>query len=222
MAFSRRTILKGGFGLTAAAVALGAAPLALATGLDPSSDPIGDLIGQQAPVGTLMGGSGGGGLAPQTAAVLGDSARRLAFDNLHTGERLDVAYWESGAYVSDALQAVNHVLRDHYNNEVHVIEPRLLDLLTALSRKMEATPKFEVISGYRSPSTNAMLHAESSEVAVSSLHMLGEAIDIRMTDRDLAWLHRAALELAEGGVGYYPYSDFVHVDVGRVRHWGGS
>ena len=222
MAYSRRTILKGGFGLTAAAAALGAAPLALATGLDPASDPIGDLITKQAPEGSLMSGSGGGYLAPQTAAMLGNAARRLAFDNLHTGEKLDVAYWENGAYVPDALQAVNHVLRDHYNNEVHVIEPRLLDLLTALSRKMEAMPNFEVISGYRSPATNAMLHAESAEVAVSSLHVLGQAIDIRMSDRNLAYLHNAALELADGGVGYYPYSDFVHVDVGRVRHWGGT
>ncbi|HEY1561868.1 MAG TPA: DUF882 domain-containing protein [Caulobacteraceae bacterium] len=221
MAYSRRTILKGGFGLTAAAAAVGAAPLALATGLDTGSDPIGDLINKQAPAGTLMGGSSGV-LGGPAAAMLGDSARRLAFDNLHTGEKLDVAYWENGTYVPDALQAVNHVLRDHYNNEVHIIEPRLLDLLTALSRKMEAMPNFEVISGYRSPSTNAMLHAESSEVAVSSLHMLGQAIDIRMTDRNLAYLHLAALELGDGGVGYYPMSDFVHVDVGRVRHWGGT
>jgi len=214
MAFSRRAILQGGFGLTAAAAALGAAPFAFATGLDPSSDPIGDLIGKQSGVGTLIGG--------QPAATLGDTARRLAFDNLHTGEKLDIAYWENGDYVPDALHAVNYVLRDHYNNEVHIIEPRLLDLLTAVSRKMEATPKFEVISGYRSPATNAMLHSESNEVAVNSLHVQGEAIDIRMTDRDLVWLHRSALELAQGGVGYYPASDFVHMDVGRVRHWGGT
>ncbi|HEY1880319.1 MAG TPA: DUF882 domain-containing protein [Caulobacteraceae bacterium] len=218
MAYSRRTILKGGLGLSAAAVALGAAPLAMATGLDPA-DPIGDLIGQQAPLGGKMGGSV---YLPQASIALGDEARRLAFDNLHTGEKLDVAYWEKGTYVPDALQAVNHVLRDHYNNQEHVIEPRLLDLLTALSRRMEATPKFEVISGYRSPATNAMLHAESAEVATNSLHIQGEAIDIRMTDRDLAYLHRAALELASGGVGYYPASDFVHVDVGRVRRWGGT
>jgi uncharacterized protein YcbK (DUF882 family) len=222
MAYSRRTILKGGFGLTAAAAALGAAPLALATGLDPS-DPIGDLIKQQAPAGTLIGGGAPGPVyLPSAPIQLGAAARRLAFDNLHTGEKLDVAYWENGAYVPDALTAVNQVLRDHYNNQVHVIAPGLLDLLTALSRRMDANPRFEVISGYRSPATNAMLHAESSEVAVTSLHMLGEAIDIRMTDRDLSYLHRAALELADGGVGYYPTSDFVHVDVGRVRHWGGT
>jgi uncharacterized protein YcbK (DUF882 family) len=198
---ARRTLLKSGLGLTFAATALAAAPLAFA---DP--DPIGDLIDR----------STGGGLLAATGA------RRLAFDNLHTGETLDVAYWENGAYLPDALEAVNHVLRDHYNNEVHVIQPQLLDLLTALSHKVGETPRFEVISGYRSPSTNAMLHAESSQVAVSSLHMLGEAIDIRMSGLDLSYLHTAALDLDMGGVGYYPESDFVHVDIGRVRRWSGT
>lgn len=149
-------------------------------------------------------------------------ARRLAFDNLHTGEKLDVAYWENGVYVPSALAAVNHVLRDHRNNEVHVIEPRLLDLLTALSRQLEAGPNYEVISGYRSPETNALMHAHSSEVAAGSLHQYGMAIDIRMAGLNLAYLHDAALRLDMGGVGYYPESEFVHVDVGRVRRWGGT
>jgi uncharacterized protein YcbK (DUF882 family) len=121
--------------------------------------------------------------------------------------------------VPDALTAVNHVLRDHRNNEVHRIDPGLLDLLTTLSRRLDAGPSFEVISGYRSPATNALLHAESSEVAKSSLHTLGMAIDIRMAGLDLSYLRTAALSLDLGGVGYYPTSDFVHVDVGRVRRW---
>jgi uncharacterized protein YcbK (DUF882 family) len=198
MTLARRTLLKSGLGFAAAAAAFAAAPLAFA-----DIDPIGDLIARTA-----------GGVMP--------GARRLAFDNLHTGETLDVAYWENGAYVPDALQAVNHVLRDHRNNEIHVIEPHLLDLLTALSQRLEATPRFEVISGYRSPATNAILHAESSEVAVGSLHMQGEAIDIRMQGLGLAYLHDAALGLDMGGVGYYPESEFVHVDIGRVRRWGGT
>jgi uncharacterized protein YcbK (DUF882 family) len=201
MQLARRTLLKGGLGLTVAASALVIAPLTLA---DTTGDPIGDLLARTA---TPMP-------APQ--------ARRLAFDNLHTGEKLDVAYWENGAYVPGALAAVNHVLRDHRNNEVHEIEPRLLDLLTALSQRLDAGPQFEVISGYRSPATNAMLHAESSEVARSSLHTQGMAIDIRMAGLDLAYLHSAALGLDLGGVGYYPSSDFVHVDVGRVRRWSGT
>ena len=198
MTLARRTLLKSGLGFAAAAAAFAAAPLAFA-----DIDPIGDLIARTA-----------GGVMP--------GARRRACDNLHTGATLDVAYWENGAYVPDALQAVNHVLRDHRNNEIHVIEPHLLDLLTALSQRLEATPRFEVISGYRSPATNAILHAESSEVAVGSLHMQGEAIDIRMQGLGLAYLHDAALGLDMGGVGYYPESEFVHVDIGRVRRWGGT
>jgi uncharacterized protein YcbK (DUF882 family) len=197
---ARRALLRSGLGLTVAATALAAAPLAFA---DVDADPIADLIAKSA-----------GGVMP--------GARRVAFDNLHTGEKLDIAYWENGAYLPDALREVNYVLRDHRNNEIHDIHPQLLDLLTALSHRLEATPKFEVISGYRSPATNAMLHAESGEVAVGSLHMQGEAIDIRMSGLSLAYLHDAALELDLGGVGYYPWSDFVHVDIGRVRRWSGT
>jgi uncharacterized protein YcbK (DUF882 family) len=203
MQLARRTLLKGGLGLTVAASALVVAPLSLA---DTSADPIGDLLARTA-------------ASTPTQPV---QARRLAFDNLHTGETLDVAYWENGAYVPGALAAVNHVLRDHRNNEVHQIDPNLLDLLTALSRRLDAGPKFEVISGYRSPATNAMLHAESGEVAKASLHTQGMAIDIRMAGLDLSYLHNAALGLDMGGVGYYPTSDFVHVDVGRVRRWSGT
>jgi len=200
MRLARRTVLKGGLGLTVAASALVVAPLSLA---DTPVDPIGDLLARST-----------GLPSPQ--------ARRLAFNNLHTGETLDVAYWENGAYVPDALSAVDHVLRDHRNNEVHRIDPVLLDLLTTLSRRVDAGPRFEVISGYRSPATNAILHAESSEVAKSSLHTVGMAIDIRMAGLDLSYLRSAALSLDLGGVGYYPTSDFVHVDVGRVRRWSGT
>lgn len=160
--------------------------------------------------------------APVAFALSGLPVRRLAFDNLHTGETLDVAYWENGDYVPDALAAVKHVLRDHRNNEEHVIEPRLLDLLTALSGRLETSERYEVISGYRSPQTNAMLHAESHQVASGSLHMKGQAIDIRLAGRELTRVRDAALGLAIGGVGYYPNSDFVHVDVGRVRRWSGT
>lgn len=201
MQYARRTLLKRGLGLGVAAAALAIAPIGAA---EPEVDPIGDLLARSQTPPQMIG------------------ARRLAFDNLHTGETLDIAYWENGAYVPSALAAVNHVLRDHRNNEVHVIAPHLLDLLTALSGRLEAGPKFEVISGYRSPQTNALLHAESSEVAKGSLHMVGEAIDIRMAGLDLAHLHRAALDLDMGGVGYYPESDFVHVDIGRVRRWSGT
>ncbi|MFI4933582.1 MAG: DUF882 domain-containing protein [Caulobacterales bacterium] len=160
--------------------------------------------------------------APLALAFPEASVRRLGFDNLHTGERLDIAYWENGAYVPDALTAVNHVLRDHRNNEVHVIEPTLLDLLTSLSGRLETRPAFEVISGYRSPASNALLHERSSQVASGSLHMVGKAIDIRLGGVELTHLRDVALGLGLGGVGYYPTSDFVHVDVGRVRQWSGA
>jgi len=147
--------------------------------------------------------------------------RRVAFHNLHTGEALDAVYWENGAYVPDALAAVNYHLRDYRSGDVYPISPGLLDVLGNLARRVDTRGPFQVISGYRSAATNAMLRAQSDGVARSSLHMRGLAIDIRLADTDLDRLHRAALGLAAGGVGYYPTSDFVHVDVGRVRRWGG-
>ena len=158
------------------------------------------------------------------ALALADAygARKLGFRHLHTGETLDVAYWENGAYVPGALAEVNHVLRDWRTGDVHVIEPKLLDLLTALQARLGQSERFEVICGYRSPATNAMLHDHSDEVAVHSLHLVGEAIDIHLPGVELSHLRDAAMGLYLGGVGYYPESDFVHVDIGRVRHWGGN
>lgn len=157
--------------------------------------------------------------APARAALPFAESRTLSFDALHTGEKLTVDYWTNGAYVPDALDAVNHLLRDFRNGEVHAIAPRLLDLLSVLHADLETDAPFEVISGYRSPATNAMLHAEHSGVAAKSLHMQGMAIDIRVPGRALDRLHATALQLKAGGVGYYPAEDFVHVDVGRVRRW---
>lgn len=157
-----------------------------------------------------------------SAALADTPARRVAFHNLHTGESLNAVYWEQGRYVPGALSEVNHVLRDYRSGDVHPIDPRLLDLLDTLSAQVETRGPFHVISGYRSPRTNAMLHARSHGVAIKSLHMKGLAIDIRLPDVDLAHLHRAALGLRGGGVGYYPGEDFVHVDVGPVRQWGGA
>ena len=159
-------------------------------------------------------------LAGVTSALADTAPRRLAVHNLHTGESLDAVYWEQGAYVPDALSAVNHVLRDFRTGDVHPIDPRLLDTLARLGARLEAKQPFSVISGYRSPRTNAMLHRESGGVATHSLHMQGMAIDIRLAGLELSQLHEAALGMRAGGVGYYPGSDFVHVDVGPVRRWG--
>lgn len=168
----------------------------------------------------LLGGVASPMLASRASALAEFAkVRALSFDNLHTGEKLKVDYWTDGAYVPDALATVNHFLRDYRNNEVHAIEPKLLDLLSLLHGKLDSSASFQVISGYRSPATNAMLHAESHGVAAKSLHMQGMAIDIRLADRALDVLHATARDLRLGGVGYYPASDFVHVDVGRVRYW---
>lgn len=157
--------------------------------------------------------------SPALASLEQASARTLSFDNIHTGEKLKIDYWVEGSYVPDALETINHLLRDFRNGEVHTIEPKLLDLLSVIRARLETEQPFQVISGYRSPATNALLHAEHSGVAAKSLHMKGMAIDIRVADRNLETLHDTALRLRAGGVGYYPQSDFVHVDVGRVRTW---
>jgi uncharacterized protein YcbK (DUF882 family) len=169
----------------------------------------------------FLAGAGIGLFAPWSARASTMSARQLSFDNIHTGEKLKVEYWADGQYLPDALAEVNRLLRDFRTGQVHPIEPQLLDLLARLRNRLDTTQPVNVISGFRSPATNAMLRAEHehSGVASKSLHMQGMAIDIRIPGRELADLHMAALAERGGGVGYYPRSDFVHVDVGRVRSW---
>lgn len=153
------------------------------------------------------------------AATLSAPRRTLQFVSLHTGEKLKVTYWADGRYLPTALQDVNEMLRDWRTGERTRMDPKLLDLLFQLRQKLRADQPFQVISGYRSPKTNAMLHANSDGVASKSLHMEGKAIDIDMAGRQLKKIRQAALELRMGGVGYYPRSSFVHVDTGRVRQW---
>lgn len=148
-----------------------------------------------------------------------EAPRSLSFHHLHTGERLTAEYFAGGEYVPHALHEVNQVLRDWRTNDVYPIEPELLDLLTELHAATGSRKPFEVICGYRSPRTNAMLASHSEQVSPRSLHLKGQAIDIRLPDVSLARLRAAALGLKRGGVGYYPASNFVHVDTGRVRAW---
>jgi uncharacterized protein YcbK (DUF882 family) len=145
--------------------------------------------------------------------------RTLSFHNTHTGESMKTLYWNEGAYVPQALADINYVLRDYRTGEVKEIDTDLLDLLFALRQKLETTAPFHVISGYRSSATNLLLSIISKGIAKNSLHIHGKAIDIRLPGYDLKTLQRAAVDLRMGGVGYYPSSDFVHVDVGRVRYW---
>lgn len=158
-----------------------------------------------------------GTLAVPPAAAPGERILRLY--NTHTGESIRSVFWAEGQFIPDALQDINKLLRDHRNNKVAEIDPQLLVLLDKISEKFGNHPTLHVISGYRSPESNAKLHENSGGVAKHSLHMEGKAIDVRIPGQDLAKLHKAAMAARAGGVGYYPDSQFVHMDVGRVRYW---
>jgi uncharacterized protein YcbK (DUF882 family) len=163
----------------------------------------------------------GVGLAAARAVpAAGDERRVVSFVHTHTGEQLSAAYYVDGAYNSSVLQQVDLLLRDFRDNTVHPIDPRLLDRLFLLQSVVGGAEPFQVISGYRSPATNAALRGKSSGVAEHSLHMDGRAIDVRLGGVPTEKLARLALQQSSGGVGYYRVSDFVHLDTGRVRSWG--
>ena len=147
------------------------------------------------------------------------SHRALAFQNTHTGEKLQLTYFEQGGYIEQALQEINYVMRDFRTGDVHPIDPALLDQLYELNRLFGVKSPFHIISGYRSPATNAMLRKSSSGVAKKSMHLLGRAIDIRVPVVNTHRLRNAAVAMRQGGVGYYRTSDFVHLDTGPFRTW---
>jgi uncharacterized protein YcbK (DUF882 family) len=147
--------------------------------------------------------------------------RQLSLLNLHTSEKLEVRYFDNGAYVPGALSRLNQVLRDHRSGETGDIDPRLFDQLHALAECAGCAPHYQVISGYRSPASNAQLRASSKGVAKHSLHMEGRAIDVRLPGTACNRLRDFALGMQAGGVGYYAKSNFVHLDTGRVRSWAG-
>jgi len=161
------------------------------------------------------------GFMPGTAyaARLGTMERQLGFNNLHTGERLSVAYFSDGTYRPNALADINVILRDWRTGDIKEIDVQLLDVLWELQQRLGSTKPYDVISGYRSPKTNAILASTSSGVAKRSLHMEGMAIDIALPDKKLSVVRQTAMDMQRGGVGYYPKSGFVHVDVGKVRFW---
>jgi uncharacterized protein YcbK (DUF882 family) len=145
--------------------------------------------------------------------------RSLSFVHTHTGETLSTTYFQDGNYLPASLERVDHLLRDFRTNEVHSIDPVLLDILFDLQGAAHHGGPFEVISAYRSAQTNAELRRRSSAVAEHSMHMEGRAIDIRLRGYPTAKLRDLAVALHRGGVGFYAASDFVHVDTGRVRRW---
>jgi uncharacterized protein YcbK (DUF882 family) len=148
------------------------------------------------------------------------SARSLAFNHTHTGEKISLVYAVEDRYLPEALTTLNRFLRDHYSGQIGSIDPQLFDLLHRLQLTLGSNEPFHVISGYRCPETNLNLRdTRGGGVARHSLHMDGKAIDIRLPGTPLADVRDAALSLRLGGVGYYRHNQFVHVDTGRVRHW---
>jgi len=176
----------------------------------------------------MLAGVGAGaltlGLAPIGSALArtaGSDVRGLSLVNLHTSEKISIDYFAGGAYIPDALRELNRFMRDPIDGSRYNMNPALYDLLNSIYALMDTPRPFHLISGYRSPSTNAMLRRRSRGVAKRSLHMSGLAADIRLPGRDIKYLARAAKALKRGGVGMYSRSNFVHVDTGRVRTWGG-
>ena len=168
----------------------------------------------------LLGWIGAGAVALHAPRVwAATETRTLAFRQTHTGETLRSTYWDSNGYRGEALADIDHILRDHRTGDVAIMDLGMLDVLHALRVAMGSDEPFDVISGYRSPKTNEMLRGNGSGVAKKSLHMMGRAIDVRLPGRNLADLRKAAIALQAGGVGYYAKSDFIHIDVGRVRQW---
>lgn len=145
--------------------------------------------------------------------------RSLDFYNARTGESLSTVYWMKGKYLPLSLRDINYVLRDHHSDQVKPIDPQLLDLLYTIDKIVGLRDSFHVLSAYRSPMTNAMLRTNYSGVAEHSMHIEGKAIDVRFSGRDLQMVRRLALDLQWGGVGYYPWSGFLHLDTGPVRSW---
>jgi uncharacterized protein YcbK (DUF882 family) len=147
-------------------------------------------------------------------------SKMISLQNPHTGDRLRLTYFERGLYIEDALEEIDYVLRDYHTGDIHPIDPALLDQLHELKLRLGVSRPFNVISGYRSPETNANLRRHSDGVAKNSLHMQGRAVDIRLDGYHASTIRDAALSMQRGGVGYYSASNFVHLDTGDIRTWG--
>ncbi|WP_149142115.1 YcbK family protein [Gemmobacter caeruleus] len=147
--------------------------------------------------------------------------RRIRMYSGRTGESMDTIYWIEGKYIKEVLVEINHFMRDWRTDDSMTMDPRTVDIMAASHRLLDVSEPFMLLSGYRSPRTNAMLRSKSSGVAKNSLHMKGQAADLRLKSRSVGQMARAAEACASGGVGRYSGSNFVHMDCGPVRHWGG-
>ena len=146
--------------------------------------------------------------------------RRIRMHAGRTGERLDTIYWIEGDYIGEAMKEINRFMRDWRTDSVTNIDRRTIDILAASHRMLDADAPYLLLSGYRSPGTNAMLRSRSRSVARNSLHMKGQAADIRLPSRSVAQISQAAISCSAGGVGKYSRSNFVHMDCGPIRVWG--
>ncbi|MGA0539076.1 YcbK family protein [Neotabrizicola sp. VNH66] len=146
--------------------------------------------------------------------------RRIRMYSGRTGESMDTIYWIEGEYIPEVLKEVNHFMRDWRTGDALKMDPRNLDIMAASHRLMDVSEPYMLLSGYRSPKTNAMLRSKSSGVAKNSLHMVGQAADLRLKSRSVGQMAKAAAACAAGGVGRYSRSNFVHMDCGAVRSWG--
>jgi uncharacterized protein YcbK (DUF882 family) len=155
----------------------------------------------------------------RSAPAISFAPRSVSLYNTHTGEWVRTVYWADGHYIREAVRDINWVLRDHHSDEVRPMNAGILDLLGMLRGRLDCHDPFLVICGYRSPTTNHQMYLRGDGVASNSYHIKGMAIDLRCEQRDLSHVRAAALSLKGGGVGYYPQSDFVHVDCGPVRTW---
>ena len=153
------------------------------------------------------------------APAVSFAPRSVSLYNTHTSEWVRTVYWADGHYIREAVRDINWVLRDHHSDEVRPMNAGMLDLLGMLRPRLDCHDPFLVICGYRSAATNQRMYMRSDGVASNSYHIKGMAIDLRCERRDLSHVRGAAMSLRGGGVGYYPRSDFVHVDTGRVRWW---
>ncbi|MCB6177043.1 DUF882 domain-containing protein [Rhodobacter sp. Har01] len=147
--------------------------------------------------------------------------RRIRMQSGRTGESIDTIYWIEGEYIPEVLKEINHFMRDWRTDDVVKMDPRNVDIMAAAHRLMDVSEPYMLLSGYRSPKTNAMLRSRSRGVAKNSLHMTGMAADLRLNSRSVGQMAKAAAACAAGGVGRYSRSNFVHMDCGAVRSWGG-
>ena len=147
--------------------------------------------------------------------------RRVRLYSGRTGESIDTIYWVEGEYIPEVLSEINHFMRDWRNSKTVKMDPRNFDVMAAAHRLMDVNEPYMLLSGYRSPETNAMLRSKSKGVAKNSLHMKGQAADLRLKSRSVGQMARAAQACSGGGVGTYSRSNFVHMDCGPVRSWGG-